>query len=328
MTEDSKQERKLAAIMFTDMVGYSALTQKNESLALDLLEEHRNILRPLFPKHGGEEIETVGDAFFVEFSSALEAVRCAVEIQESLVKRNCNGDPERQIRLRIGIHLGDVVHRGGNVLGDGVNIAARIERLAEPEGICISEDVARQVQNKLDIPLRNLDEKQLKNIQLPVKIYAVQLPWLPKPIVSAAKSSAPATQTSRDASQKDSSMGTILFIEDEDALLKGMCDAFVHHGYDVKIARDGKTGLQVAETERPDLIVLDVMLPGMDGFDVCRHLRKRGVNVPILMLTARSEEVDKIVGLEIGADDYMTKPFSTRELLARVKAHLRRSQER
>ena len=328
MTEESKYERKLAAIMFTDMVGYSALTQKNESLALDLLEEHRNILRPLFPRHGGEEIETVGDGFFVEFSSALEAVRCAVEIQESLVKRNGNGDPERNIRLRFGIHLGDVVHRGGNVLGDGVNIAARIEPHAESDGICISEDVARQVQNKLDIPLRKLDEKQLKNIQLPVEIYAVQLPWLPEPIASAVKSSAPAARTGGEVSRKDFSMGTILLIEDEQALVQGLCDALVHHGYNVKIARDGKAGLQLAEMEQPDLIVLDVMLPGMDGFDVCRHLRKRGVNVPIVMLTARSEEVDKIVGLEIGADDYMTKPFSTRELLTRIKVHLRRSTER
>lgn len=148
-----------------------------------------------------------------------------------------------------------------------------------------------------------------------------------EPILPLVTNSAVATRTSQEPSQRDFSMGTILFIEDEEALLKGMCDAFVHHGYDVKIARDGKAGLQFAEVEQPDLIILDVMLPGMDGFDVCRHLRKRGVNVPIVMLTARSEEVDKIVGLEIGADDYMTKPFSTRELLARVKAHLRRSTE-
>lgn len=121
--------------------------------------------------------------------------------------------------------------------------------------------------------------------------------------------------------------GKILVIEDEEALAQGIRDTLAHHGYAITIARDGSSGLQCAELEKPDLIVLDVMLPGMDGFDVCRHLRKRGVNVPIVMLTARSEEVDKIVGLEIGADDYMTKPFSTRELLARVKAHLRRSTE-
>ena len=120
-------------------------------------------------------------------------------------------------------------------------------------------------------------------------------------------------------------MATILLIEDEEAMAKGLQDAFEHHGYMVKAARDGETGIQLVDKEQPDLIVLDVMLPGMDGFDVCRHLRKRGISVPILMLTARGEEVDKVVGLEIGADDYITKPFSTRELLARVKAHLRRT---
>ena len=123
-------------------------------------------------------------------------------------------------------------------------------------------------------------------------------------------------------------MPTILLIEDEAAMAKGLRDAFEHHGYVVKAASDGETGLEMASNEQPDLIVLDVMLPGMDGFDACSQLRKRGVSVPILMLTARGEEVDKVVGLEIGADDYITKPFSARELLARVKAHLRRSTEK
>ena len=111
-------------------------------------------------------------------------------------------------------------------------------------------------------------------------------------------------------------------------MVKGLRDAFEHHGYIVNTAQDGEAGLQLAEKDQPDLIVLDVMLPGMDGFDVCRHLRKRGITIPILMLTARGEEVDKVVGLEIGADDYITKPFSTRELLARVKAHLRRTTDK
>jgi two-component system alkaline phosphatase synthesis response regulator PhoP len=123
-------------------------------------------------------------------------------------------------------------------------------------------------------------------------------------------------------------MPTILLIEDEEAMLTGLRDAFEHHGYRVVTAEDGEAGLELVEKEQPDLIVLDVMLPGIDGFDVCHELRKRGFPAPILMLTARGEEVDKVVGLEIGADDYITKPFSTRELLARVKAHLRRSAEK
>lgn len=178
MMQESRQERKLVAIMFTDMVGYSAMVQRNESRALDLLEEHRVLLRSLFPRYAGREIEVVGDAFFVEFQSALDAIRCGIEIQSLLHERNNTTEPERRIRLRIGIHLGDVVYRGTNMLGDGVNIAARLEPLAQPEGICISEDVARQVRNKIDLPIRALEKRALKNIQLPVGICEVEFPWI------------------------------------------------------------------------------------------------------------------------------------------------------
>ena len=170
-------QRKLAAIMFTDMVGYSALAQKNEALSLELLEEHRRLLRPLFTKHGGREIETVGDAFFVEFTSALDAVRCAIEIQKTLFTRNASAVQERRILLRIGLHLGDVVYVGEHVHGDGVNIAARVQPLAEPGGICVSEDVARQVQNKTGVPIVMLGKGELKNIRMPVSLYKLVMPW-------------------------------------------------------------------------------------------------------------------------------------------------------
>jgi adenylate cyclase len=172
--------RRLAAIMFTDMVGYSALTQKDEALALQLLEEHRKILRPHFGRHGGREIETAGDAFFVEFNSAVEAATCAIEIQADLNARNENEPRERQIFIRIGLHIGDVVYIDQHVHGDGVNIAARMEPLAQPGGICISEDVARQVRNKIQYPVHKLGEEKLKNISMPLDIYCIQLPWLAK----------------------------------------------------------------------------------------------------------------------------------------------------
>lgn len=123
-------------------------------------------------------------------------------------------------------------------------------------------------------------------------------------------------------------MSTILIVEDDETMLKGLRDAFEHNGFKVLSAADGESGLQLSETSEPNIIILDVMLPRTDGFEVCRTLRKRGVTIPIIMLTARAEEIDKVVGLEIGADDYVTKPFSTRELLARVKAHLRRTSEK
>ena len=177
MNEESQQRRRLAAIMFTDMAGYSALSQKNETVALELLNEHRKLLREAFRQHGGREIEAVGDGFFVEFPSALEAARCAVNIQRTLHDRNASQVPDRQIQVRIGLHLGDVVAQDTRVHGDGVNIAARIEQLAEPGGVFFSEDVARQIQNKIDLPLQRLGRADLKNIQMPVEIYRLVLPW-------------------------------------------------------------------------------------------------------------------------------------------------------
>src|SRR5256885_1602496 len=171
------EQRKLAAIMFTDMVGYSALSQRDEKLAQELLEEHRRLLREIFPRFNGTEIKTIGDAFLVEFGSALEAAQCAIEIQRTLAKRNADIAPNRRIELKIGIHIGDVVHRGGDVYGDGVNIASRIEPVAGPGGICVSMDVERQIRNALEARFEKLAPTDLKNISVPMDLFRIVLPW-------------------------------------------------------------------------------------------------------------------------------------------------------
>jgi len=171
------EQRKLAAIMFTDMVGYSALSQRDEKLAQELLEEHRHLLREIFPRFNGTEIKTIGDAFLVEFGSALEAAQCAIEIQRTLAKRNADIAPDRRIELKIGIHIGDVVHRGGDVYGDGVNIASRIEPVAGPGGICVSMDVERQIRNALEARFEKLAPTDLKNISVPMELFRIVLPW-------------------------------------------------------------------------------------------------------------------------------------------------------
>ncbi len=163
--------------MFTDMVGYSSLAQQNETLALDLLQEHRQLLRALFPRFNGTEIKTIGDAFLVEFGSALDAARCAVAIQRTLAKYNADALAERQIHLRIGIHIGDVVHREGDVYGDGVNIASRVESAAKAGGICVSVDVERQIRNSIEVNLVKLAPTELKNIQMPMELFRLVLPW-------------------------------------------------------------------------------------------------------------------------------------------------------
>lgn len=120
-------------------------------------------------------------------------------------------------------------------------------------------------------------------------------------------------------------MAKILIVDDEPSIVDSLSDALLHSGYQVVAAYDGEEALQKAESEAPDLILLDCMLPKLDGFDVCRQIRHK-MNMPIIMVTAKSEEIDKVVGLELGADDYITKPFSVREVMARVKAQLRRHQ--
>ena len=119
----------------------------------------------------------------------------------------------------------------------------------------------------------------------------------------------------------------ILIIEDEDSILMALSDDLKIEGYEVSTAKDGLSGLSKAKEQRYDLIILDIMLPQMNGFEVCKQLRQAGITTPILMLTAKSQEIDKVLGLELGADDYVTKPFSPRELIARVKAILRRAQQ-
>src|SRR5438105_980553 len=171
------EERKLAAIMFTDMVGYSALAQRDDKVALELLEEHRRLLREIFPQFHGTEIKTIGDAFLVEFGSALEAAQCAIEIQRALAKRNHDVTSNRRIELKIGIHIGDVVHRDGDVYGDGVNIASRIEQLAGAGGICVSMDVERQIRNALEARFEKFGSADLKNIKLPMDLFRIVLPW-------------------------------------------------------------------------------------------------------------------------------------------------------
>src|SRR5438046_4099509 len=150
------EERKLAAIMFTDMVGYSALAQRDDKVALELLEEHRRLLRAIFSQFHGTEIKTIGDAFLVEFGSALEAAQCAIEIQRTLAKRNHDVTSNRRMELKIGIHIGDVVHRDGDVYGDGVKIASRIEQLAGAGGICVAVGVEVGVGKEVEGGMRKV----------------------------------------------------------------------------------------------------------------------------------------------------------------------------
>jgi adenylate cyclase len=169
-------ERRLAAILAADVAGYSRLMGRNEEETVRDLEAHQAVILPLIAKHGGAVINIAGDGIVAQFPSAVRAVECAVAIQKSMAERNFDVPAERRMLLRIGVNLGDIIHDGTRTYGDGINVAARLEPIAEPGGICISATVREAIFGKLGLPLRDLGEKALKNIDRPVHIYQIQSP--------------------------------------------------------------------------------------------------------------------------------------------------------
>jgi adenylate cyclase len=168
--------RRLAAIMFTDIAGYTQLAQTDESGALRLLREQEKIVRPLLAVHQGRKVKSMGDGLLLEFEDALDAVECGAELQRQVHERNAQ-EGARPLRIRVGIHLGDVQRRGTDILGDAVNVASRIEPLAESGGVCISAQVFDQVHNKVAYRLEKLGPKSLKGVREQIDVYRVVLPW-------------------------------------------------------------------------------------------------------------------------------------------------------
>lgn len=163
--------RQLKAIMFTDIKGFSSMMGKDEELTVRLVREHRELIREVLAKHRGEERQTIGDAFLVLFDSAVNAVRCAVEIQTRMRAINAERPEQERIWIRIGIHLGDILVEEKEIYGDGVNIAARVEPQAEPGGICITQQVLHQIEGKLDCRTSHLGRRELKNIRNAPDLY-------------------------------------------------------------------------------------------------------------------------------------------------------------
>ena len=166
-------ERKLATILCADVAGYSAMMGANEEQTVQVFRGHRDIFESLVSLHRGRIFNTAGDALLVEFNSAVEAVRCATEIQAALATRNEHLAPAEQMLFRIGINLGDVIVQGDDLLGDGVHVAARIQTATEPGGIRISGSVYDQIQNKLSLGFKLLGEHTYKNIAKPVRTYSI-----------------------------------------------------------------------------------------------------------------------------------------------------------
>ncbi len=168
-------ERRLSAIFAGDVVGYSRLMEKDEEGTLARLNAHRReFLDPTIAQNRGRIVKRTGDGVLIEFVSAVDAARCAIDIQRGMGERNAGVQPDKRIELRIGIHVGDIMIEDEDIFGDGVNIAARLEGIAQPGGICISDDAYRQVRGKIDVSFQDSGEQELKNIARPVRVYQVR----------------------------------------------------------------------------------------------------------------------------------------------------------
>jgi class 3 adenylate cyclase len=171
--DPSSVKRRLTCILAADAVGYSKQMGQDEEGTIRVLAAHRSIIDGIITFHQGRIVSTAGDSVLAEFSSAVEGVRCAVEIQEALKTRNDSLEEYRQMHFRVGVNLGDVVVKNDDLLGDGVNVAARLETMAEPGGICISSSVYDQITGKLDLGFQDIGEQTLKNISRPIRVYRV-----------------------------------------------------------------------------------------------------------------------------------------------------------
>jgi adenylate cyclase len=171
------ETRKLAAILVADVVGYSRLAGADEERTLARLRGLRSdLIDPAVAAHHGRIVKRTGDGSIVEFRSVVDAVRCAIEVQNGLAERNAGLSPERRIDFRVGIHIGDVVEEAdGDLMGDGVNIAARLEAIAKPGAICLSEEAYWQVKQRLDLKVSDLGATQLKNIAEPIRVYSLEV---------------------------------------------------------------------------------------------------------------------------------------------------------
>ena len=172
--DETHVERRLAAILVADIVGYSRLMAEDEAATVATLKGHQAVVLPLVEAHGGRIQDTAGDGILAEFRSVQQAVECAIAIQRTMAERNATVPPARQMRFRIGVNLGDVMYDGTRAYGDGLNVAARIQALAEPGGICVTALVREEVSVRTSLAFEALGTQRLKNIPRPVRVFRVR----------------------------------------------------------------------------------------------------------------------------------------------------------
>ena len=200
------QTRRLAAILAADVAGYSRLMGVDEEGTHERLKAHRReLVDPKIREHSGRIVKTTGDGMLVEFASVVDAVRCAAEVQRAMIDREAGIPEDRRIRFRVGINLGDILVEADDIFGDGVNVAARLEALAEPGGICISRTVRDHIRDKLAYPFQDLVEQSVKNIARPVRVYALRPETIAQLPIANAPIALPRRRRDRKSTRLNSS---------------------------------------------------------------------------------------------------------------------------
>jgi DNA-binding NarL/FixJ family response regulator/class 3 adenylate cyclase len=317
---EERLERRLAAILAADVAAYSRLIGDDEEGTHTTLKRlRRSLVDPKIAEHRGRVVKNTGDGALIEFASALDAVRCATEIQRAMAELNVDVPSHRRIEFRLGINVGDVIFDEGDIYGDGVNIAARVQNLAKAGGICLSDNAYQQVKGKLVIEVSDMGEQQLKNIARPVRVYNLRLGGPPSrsPPASVDKGFAE-TQPPGDDPEKEcielpldqGHRMKILLVDDHVLIRDALRGVLREVAPDAEVLEAADCGRAMRLIEaHPDLhlILLDLNLPDRDGFAVLGELRQRHAMISLVVLSALHDRETVLKVLDLGALGFIPK---------------------
>ena len=322
-------ERKLAAILSADVAGYSRLMGEDDHATVATLNSYRGVFKDRVADHRGRVVDTAGDSVLAEFSSVVEAVACAVAVQGALKPLNDALSENRRMRFRFGVNLGDViVQDDGTIYGDGVNIAARMESLAEAGGVCLSGNVFDQVDGKLEFAFDFIGEHEVKNITKPVRVYRVRAAAEPGEAPAADDLSLPEKRARAVAGEDELA---ILIVDDNEDNRYTLSRRLKRQGHtNLAIAENGRQALDIMAEQPFGLVLLDIMMPEMNGYQVLEHIKSDMDlrDMSVIMISALDDMESVVRCLELGAEDYLPKPFNATLLKARVGAALEKKRLR
>ena len=333
--------RRLAAILAADVAGYSRLMGRNEEGTLERLMAHRHALvDPKIAEHHGRIVKTTGDGLLAEFPSVVDGVRCAVEMQRGMAKRNSGVPIGERLEFRVGINLSDVIVEGDDIYGDGVNVAARVEALADAGGVFVSSSVYDHVRDRLPFVFEDLGEQQVKNIARPVRVYRIPItenaPVKGQELISAAAqtlcsprswpsgSITAAFCSSWQEHTMAEALATVIVIDDDPSVREALGSLLRSVGLQANLHGSVPEFLKAGRRDGPTCLVLDVRLPGQSGLDFQRELSAVNVQVPIIFITGYGDIPMSVRAIKDGAIEFLTKPFRDQDLLDAIQQGLAR----